>query len=500
MKTFEFGTDILDRIVSELDDADEFVRIAIFQLHNQDIFAVLNDKLRAGVAVEIFTLPYDSINENIRPEVTRRFQSLKRNGATLYFCKWNVGDPERTATAVGRWYSFHGKFIVTDKSAIALSANLIQHQELDALIVFKNETDKIEEYNTRFNELIELFVLEKSGYDGTIRQRIVDTDLPEISSIFELPPVIETETHINHWIRHYPSSLCPAAVPVEDKLYLTPFDCRGRDFIMSLVSDAAEFVYISTESFTDHDFSKFLVKSGLKGIDIRILTGATSMDFTDRMQKMFRELLAQDIRIRTVTDDIHAKLIMTDKHLAVTSVNLNKMNLGFKKTNQYWRENTESISVCSDTEMLSLAKTQYLDVFNRGVDIETVLAEKIEKLVGSMFTSMFDLRSSREVKKLLAQLIIRKEIQTKKFSLDIGKITAKLMQYFDKRMVGKDDLLLSLILYYLSERKHDFDQLDEKLSILDTEINLDILLNLLLDNNFIEKIDDYYKIKLDKLF
>jgi len=167
MKTFGFGTDIIDRIISELDDADEFVRIAIFQLHNQDIFAVLNDKLRAGVAVEIFTLPYDSINENTRSEVTRRFQNLERNGATLYFCKWNVGDPERTATAVGRWYSFHGKFIVTDKSAIALSANLIQHQELDALIVFKNETDKIEEYNTRFNELIELFALEESGHRST---------------------------------------------------------------------------------------------------------------------------------------------------------------------------------------------------------------------------------------------------------------------------------------------------------------------------------------------
>ncbi len=55
-------------------------------------------------------------------------------------------------------------------------------------------------------------------------------------------------------------------------------------------------------------------------------------------------------------------------------------------------------------------------------------------------------------------------------------------------------------IYYLSERKHDFDQLDEKLSILDTEINWDILLNLRLHNNFIEKIDDYYKIKLDKLF
>ena len=267
MKTFEFSANIINKIIDEIKDADEFIRIAIFQLHNRGVFAVLNDKLREGAEVEIFTLPYDSINENIRAEVTELFRNLERNGATLHFCKWNVGDPERTATAVGRWYSFHGKFIVTDKSAIALSANFTQDQELDALIIFKNEMDKIEEYNTKFNELIELFILENSGYDGIIRRRITDTDLPEISSVFELPPVIETKTHINHWIQHYPSSLCPVNVSIADKLYLAPFDCRCRNFIMSLISEASEFVYISTESFTDPDFSKFLMKTRLKGID-----------------------------------------------------------------------------------------------------------------------------------------------------------------------------------------------------------------------------------------
>jgi phosphatidylserine/phosphatidylglycerophosphate/cardiolipin synthase-like enzyme len=500
MKTFEFSANIINKIIDEIKDANEFIRIAIFRLHNQGVFDVLNDKLGVGVEVEIFTLPYDSINENIRAEVTELFQNLEINGATLHFCKWNVGDPERTATAVGGWYSFHGKFIVTDKSAIALSANFTQDQELDALIIFKNEMDKIEEYNTKFNKLIELFILESSGYEGIIRQRITDTDLPEISSVFELPPVIETETHTNHWILHYPSSLCPVDVPIEDKLYLSPFDCRGRNFIMSLISEASEFVYISTESFTDPDFSKFLMKTRLKGIDIRILTGATSMDFTDRMQKMFRELLAHDIRIRTIEKDIHAKLIITDKHLAVTSVNLNKMNLGFKKTNRYWRENTEFISVCRDTKILLLAKNQYLSVFDDGIDIETALAEKIENLAGGMFTPMFDLRSSKEVKKLFARLVIRKELRVKKFVRDIGKTTAKLMQHFNKKTVGTNEFLLSLILYYLSERKHDFDQLTEKLGILDAEINLDALFSLLLDNNFIEKVDDYYKIKIDKLF
>ena len=498
MKIFEFSTDVINKIISELYEAEEFIRIAVFQIHNRDVFKVLTDKLNEGVRVEILTLPYDSINEDIQLEVTNLFQNIERNGAKLYFCKWNVGDPERTTTAVGRWYAFHGKFIVTDKSAIALSANFTQTQELDAVIIFKNEIDRINEYNTKFDELIDLFVSEKSGYDGTIRQKIIDTNLENILSVFELPRVIETETHRNHWIRHYPSDICPIDTSIEDKLYFAPFDGRGRDFLMSIISKASEFAYISTESFTDTEFSSFLIKIRLKGLDIRVLSGATSMDFQDRMNNMLRELLSQGIGIRTI-GDVHAKLIITDKHLVVSSVNLNKINLGFHITSKYWRENTESISVCSNAEILVQAKTQYLAIYDKGTDIENKLAEKIQSLVGDLLTSKFELRSRQEVKVLFARLIIRKEIEAKKFVFEVGKITAKLMKIFNRNMVEKNDFISALILYYLSERKHDFNDLNEKLNILNTEIDLNDLLTKLLDKNLIEKAGDFYKLKLESL-
>jgi len=503
MKIFKLNTDVIDHVIGVLQDAEEFIRIAVFQLHNKKIFDALNKKLKDGVRVEIFTLPYDSINEDIRAEVTKLFQDLEGNGAKLYFCKWNVGDPERTTTAVGRWYLFHAKFIVTDKSAVALSANLIQNQELDALIIYKGEKDKINEYNAKFEELITLFIRDSSGYDGVIRQKIMDTDLPDVSSVFKLPRVIETNTHAKHWIQHYPSSLSPLNVPIEGKLYLTPFDCRGRDFIMSLISKTSHFAYLSTESFTDRDFPEFLTKMSLKGLDLRILTGPTSMDFSDRMQKMLRQLLAHNVKIRTIEGDIHAKLVITDKHLAVTSMNLNKINLGFKKTKsgeQYWRENTESIAICTDEQILATAKNQYLDIFNNSTDIKVKLAEKIEDLVTSTFFSLFGLRSKKEVKKLFSQVILREEIQVEKFVLTIGRITAKLMRYFEKNMVEKQDFFLSLILYYLSERKHDFDQLNEKTSALDTEVDLGVLLNFLVRHDFVEKVGEFYKVKIDKLF
>ena len=66
-------------------------------------------------------------------------------------------------------------------------------------------------------------------------------------------------------------------------------------------------------------------------------------------------------------------------------------------------------------------------------------------------------------------------------------------------MVEKNDFVSALILYYLSERKHDYNDLNDKLTILNIEINLNELLRRLLDKNLIERAGDFYKIKLDSL-
>ena len=163
MPSFEFSTDVVDKVIQELRHARQFIRIAVFQIHDEKVFSALDEKLEEGVRVEIFTLPYDSINDNVRQQVTESFRVLERSGATLYFCKWNVGDPERTTTAVGRWYSFHSKFIVTDRCAIALSANLTEARELDVSICFQEDVAKIKEYNEKFDDLLDRFINDCSG-------------------------------------------------------------------------------------------------------------------------------------------------------------------------------------------------------------------------------------------------------------------------------------------------------------------------------------------------
>lgn len=494
-----FGTEVIPEILEEIGLSEKYIRIAIFQLHNENVFAALMDKLKRGLKVEIITLPYDSINEDIRPRVEPRFRELERNGAKIYLNKWNVGDPSRTTTAVGRWYSFHGKFIVTDKSAIALSANFTESQELDAALIFSSAEDKIKEFNEKFEQLLDLFVTKDNSFDGSVHRKISDITGREVHDIFKLPKDIGA-THKEHWIRHYPIELCRSDAPLEEKLYLTPFDCRGRDIIAGLIEDAEEYVYISTESFTDYDFSDFLVRTAVnKKTEIKILTGATSMDFTDRVENMFRDLLAQEIDIRTTDEDIHAKLIITDKALMVSSINLNKINLGFHPTSKFWRENTESILICKKPEIVKIAKELYLKIYAQSYNVGDRLAEKLGEIVKGIFAETFQLRFSPDVKALFAKFVLKKQIDVRKLITKIGKITKKLMDYYNRTKVERQDFISALVLYYLSERKQDLTQLKEKIDEIDSNVNLVTIINGLEFARLIEKEGDFYKINVETL-
>ena len=496
---FDFSTEVIPLIIKEIELAEKYIRIAMFQIHHEDVFNVLSNKINQGLKVEILTLPYDSINEDVRQQVESRFRGLEKDGATIYFDKWNVGDPSRTTTAVGRWYSFHGKLIVTEKSAIALSANFTQSQELDAVLIFRDDYEKIGEFNEKFNELLTFFVSRDNDFDGQVHRKITDVTTESDVEIFQLPDNVDIK-HKSHWIRHYPVEICKPEVPIEEKLYITPFDCRGRDFIKKLIEDAEEYVYISTESFTDMDFSDFLANTSInRNIEIKVLSGTRTMDFTDRVNNMLRDLLAQEMDIRTTDEDLHAKLIITDKVLMVSSVNLNKINLGFYVTKKYWRENTESILVCKNPKIVRFAKEEYLKIFNECYDVREKLSEKLETIVKNVFTKTFQLHSRSEVKRLFARFILKKQIDIRKLIMKIGKITKKLMNYSKRTMVRKQDFISALVLYYLSERKQDYDQLKEKMDEVDETINLQAVINRLKIARLIEQEDDYYKINIEAL-
>jgi len=492
MKYFEFSKNVIPRVIKELEKAEKFIHIAIFQLHRDDIFDILLKKLKENVEIELFTLPYDSIHGESQL-IIERFEQLKDLGAKIHFCKWNVGDPSRTTTAVGKWYSFHGKFIVTEKSALSISANFTQSDELDAILIYENDSEKVEEYNKKFNFLKDLFVIKKQKYDGRLYEDVINLKLDNLEEIFKLPKDI-TEEHKDHWILHYPIQLCPENVLLNNNLYITPFDCRGIDFIKSILSQATRYIYISTESFTDKDFPNFLKKISLKNLEIKILTGAKSMDFTDRIQNTFRDLLAHNIKIRTREDDLHAKLIVTDKHIVISSINLNKMNLGFQPKKNFWRENTESITVDNDKDIVDLASKQFNEIFDESILIEKNITDKLKGSISNTIRSIFEIKSMKdEAKSSLANLILMKEIKTKKYLIDLTKSIYKISSHFKRNTISFNDFILGFLLYNISKKEIKYKELEEKINQLNITVDLPKLLSILIEERFIYKEGDYYK-------
>ncbi len=500
MKAFELGTNVIDKVLEELEKAEQFIKIAVFQIHLDNLFDLLERKVKQGLKIEIFTLPYDSINSPIREPIKERLEKLSSQGINLHFCKWNVGDPERTSTAIGRWYSFHGKFIVTDKSAIALSANFTQSNELDAVII-TDEPQLLRGFVKSYDELLNLFITDYEGYDGEIRNKIIRTGLSNIENVFELPNIIQTTTHQNNWIKHYPALLCPNDIQIEEKLCISPFDVRGRNIYEKILDEAKKYIFISAESFTDITFGQFLRKIKMeKKINVCLLTGFTSMDFTDRIQKMYRELIADEIDIYTIESDLHAKLLITDKHLLIGSINLNKMNLGFNQTRNYWRENTETFFVTSNGTLIKDAKRKFENQINNSIRMEIKLAEKIQKDVSNILKKSFNVRSKKEVKELCSKFVLLKEIEVKKDTNKLVKIMKKLMNHYDTLIANRDTFVMAVILFYLQDRKHTRSEIKNKLDKLVIIKNLNTLLKNLLDSKFIEVEEDFYKINIETLF
>ena len=490
---FMFNMDVIEKVVQKIKEAKKYVRIAIFQIHNDTVYDAIEYALENGVSVEILTLPYDSINENVREKVKKRIERIKADGAIVYFSKWGIGDPQRTTTAVGRWYSLHGKILVTESVAISLSANLTEESELDAMLLYK-EQEKINEFNKEFEFLLDLF-----GRDG-IKKMVNQTEYPDKEKLFTAPKSISEPDVASHWIRDYPVEMCGNITDIENRLYISPIQCMARKLWEMIITEATEYVYISTESFTDTDIMPFLIANSIQGKKIKILTGSESQDFDVKIRELYPRLLANGIEMVKPKHPLHAKLLITDKRLAVSSVNLNKMNLGFAGTKALWRANTETILVESNKNTIAEAKADYEEIFNNSIPLVNYLSEKEENYAVSIF-AVYGVKPDKNVKNLFSHVIVKSDIKLKRNLYQIGRYASIMVTKFNKRkpIVETSDFLCAMVLYYLSDRKHTAPELKEKISEIYSIIDTGSILDKLLQFKLITKEDEFFKLDLKTL-
>ena len=85
---FEYNTSVVDKVIEELQNAEEYIRIAMFQIHRSDVFELLEKKLKEGVKIEVFTLPYESIKiKNLHISTNSRQSGPKSDVLAAEFAK-----------------------------------------------------------------------------------------------------------------------------------------------------------------------------------------------------------------------------------------------------------------------------------------------------------------------------------------------------------------------------------------------------------------------------
>ncbi len=482
-------------------NASKFIDIVSFQFTSQEIINLLIAKAKEGVSIRIISLPEDSYGEvTQRKQIEQLYNSLIREGIELNRCIWEVGVPELTETSLSgvqtegggnKWYSLHGKFVVTDREAIATSLNFTDEAQLEVYLSYDN-IKTIETFRKKFDFLKTQFCFEDLA-SSLLYSRLPQELQQEIKKLFE------QSGRIN--VKEYPPEFSPEK-QIGQGLYLSPLEGRARTFFNQLIKEAKEFIYLSSERFFDDEVVKVLLsKAYLTDIPIKIMTRhpRTVRQNPSKAEKMSADLMAAGVEI-IVIDDIHAKFWLTDNWLCVTSANLGKMNLGFPKLGNYWRANTETLWFDNSHKIIDAAKNTLDSLFQTSKSGIVALSDVGTKSsrAKNLF-ALFGYKSKKEAKVLMARIETQFTIENRQNVIRVAKLSVRLAEIESVNFITEEHVIMANILFYLRERKHDLSEIKEKMIGIVEKNKIISAIEKLQKHRYIAKEQEYYTINIERL-
>jgi len=238
-----------DILINIIKNAEEFIKIIAFQFTSREFVDLLIEKSKLGLIIELITLPVDSYSkEEERSKIKNLFNELLDNNIKIYFCDWEVGDPSLTTTSMSgrinegggnKWYSLHGKLLITEQAAILMSFNFIDRNLFESFLI--TEGKNIAKFLELFDKCKNLFIspTKIKNINGKIIDKINENEKREIINNY-----LKTGRKL---IRDYPPELTPEKNIVPG-LHLAPFDGRLRKILYDLINSSKKFLYLVSES------------------------------------------------------------------------------------------------------------------------------------------------------------------------------------------------------------------------------------------------------------
>lgn len=433
------GFSVLSRIINA---AEQHIHLTSYVFYDEKVAELLIDKRKKSVSVEIVTTPSAAAKSSKLKERASNLQRrLQASGIDVIACDWEVGQPQRTVStfAGGRsptWFAMHGKYVVTDKHAVIMSADLTEDfnegGKWDSFVIY-DDPKKIQGLLDKHEQLKKFF----GNVESHVSAEYIDT---------------EVQSQGRKLLRGYP--LKEVEPEIQDGTYILPLDIYGRKAVDRIIDSSEEFIYCMYETFYDDKLSFSILKKMITTphIDFRIL----SLPLTAYQQNPlkaranFVQLVSHGVEIKNLPR-LRGKMMITDKGVVSGSFDISVMGLGKSRTEdkiKLWVESTEIMDINTDENFISLAKSSFRKLYDKSLK---QYGEWFKKDAEMSLRSAGAVKVSSEAKEALGLLIFnedRKSIErTKKISLiavEIAKLSNKTKPYVKADHVIKAEQILIL--------------------------------------------------------
>ena len=534
--------------------------IVVFQFDSEKYGNILIDMVKNGKInnLEVITLPEDSYKD---PEKAKKvYKKLKENGINLFLCKWEIGTPRETRTAISgkrqKWYSLHGKMLVCDDFAAIFSKNFTDDEQIESYLIIRNKSivkefkdkyqwlrsrfiDKItikkwlEDYPYTIDEFMKKLIKTIEEFNLPLENLIkkinsfeahgaffwellittINTSITTGKKTKKLTEIIEKIVSIilsdgrdRYLFPQYPLPKDHKRDIISDTLEISPYTILAREILYETIKRAEKFLYIVTEPFFDEDLTYFLAAKLIENpsLDVKIFCNPVRklMDRPEKGRELALILLALGVKF-CFNERFHAKLWMSDKYLAIGSANINKMNLGHAPSKSTWKADTQFIYVTDKENIIKGVKEKVLDSFFK--DYYTASEELLgirTKVDASFFENLLKscLKISYEKNALdaLINITLMSNVVSRENALRSFKYAIELMKKYGDKKLSVQHVIAGFILELLRTRKMSGKELLENLSFLDiNKKELTDVLNQLENLDLVEKdYDGTWKIKV----
>ncbi len=491
-----------DEIVREvISTSKKFLKIVTFRFDSRDFADLLLEKARNKVDIEVITNPPDNVAKDaLRPIVETMYKELENNHVKMFLSNWEAGEPELTSTSMSgkqsasagigeKWYSLHLQILINETEALVTSRPLTGDNTID---IFYRSSNPLFVSNSleKFERIKKLFIEPRNTSNLVIPGEAI-TYLDE-KMLAETINLFQTANRLN--ARQYQMTCLPKS-EIGRGLFVSPFDGRMREFLYNFIDSAEEYAYFFLETFFDEDLVGKLQEkiAANPQFQIRIITCPPQRirQSPQKARALLGQALSVGIQIGNI-NNIQAKFWVSDKWLAISSGDFNRMNLGHNVTSRYWKSDTQLLLLENDKGLIDQMKKAFEDRFVP-IDQGNICSTDTRLLLSRM-TKSNDLMASTHafsyLSRFKAALLIKTENDVR-YVVDTAVMAAKAD---GKKKLEGVYMLMAIILYNVQRREHRIDEIVEKLEGIERKPEVEKTVQWMQERGQLIKSGDVYRI------